>query len=367
MPDRPPGRIVQVVTQREPAGAQRVAHQLHRAFVAEGVPSEVLFLYRRADAYDDEPYLDLSTRRPGPIGTLRLLVELVRRWRADRPAAVIAHTFHASVLAALAGTAARVPRRVAVHHVLAPFERGARRGVLRLLAATPLVHHHVYVSQTTLDSYGAAARRRSVVIRNGVDDPAPAGPWAPPRRCPGAPLVVAVGRLAPQKDHATLLAALEQLPDVELLVLGEGELRPALEADVAARGLAGRVTLLGNVPAEHVPAALAAADVVVQPSVWEAYSMVVLEAMAAGRPMVVSDIPAHREALGSHARYHPVGDAAALAAAVRALLDDPTEARALGEGARQAARAHSHAEVARRYLALVGLGVDAGAPVGGGR
>lgn len=362
-----PRRVVQVVTQREPAGAQRVAHQLHHAFEEAGVESEVLFLYRRADAYDDEPYRDLRAARPGPVGTLGVLIELVRRWRADRPAAVIGHTFHANVLATLAAAAAGVPRRVAVHHVLADFESAARRAVLRLLRAARLAHHHVYVSQATLDSYGPAARRGAVVIHNGVDAPPAQGDlrWQPPRRRPDRPLLVAVGRLAAQKDHATLLAALEHLPEVELLVLGEGELRPALEAEVAARGLAERVTLLGNVPAEHVPAALAAADVVVQPSVWEAFSMVVLEAMAAGRPMVVSDIAAHREALGDHAGYHVVGDPAALAAAVRAVLDDPARARALGEGARRAAGAYAHAEVARRYLDLLGGAADA--TVGGAR
>lgn len=93
--------------------------------------------------------------------------------------------------------------------------------------------------------------------------------------------------------------------------------------------------------------------------------MVVLEAMAAGRPMVVSDIAAHREALGDHAGYHVVGDPAALAAAVRAVLDDPARARALGEGARRAAGAYAHAEVARRYLDLLGVAADA--TVGGAR
>lgn len=350
-------RIVQVVTQREPAGAQRVAHQLCGAFRAAGVESQVVFLYRRADAFADEGYVDLRPDRPGPFGTLALVGQLRRLLRHQRPDAVIAHTFHAIVVASLAGLLAGVPRRIAVHHVVADFESPLRRAVLRVVRRTPLAGVHVYVSQSTLDSYGPAARRGAVVIHNGIDVGALAradgADWAgDPRTDPARPLVVAVGRLAEQKDHRTLLAAMVELPEVDLAILGEGDLRAALAQQVDDHGLANRVTMVGNIPPTEVGAALRAADVVVQPSLWEAFSMVVLEAMAAGRSMVVSDIPAHREALGDQALFHEVGDAPALAEAIRSLIADPLRRAELGAGAQARAAGFDHGEVARRYLAL---------------
>lgn len=352
---------MQVVTQREPAGAQRVAHQLCQALRADGVESEVVFLYRRADAFADEGYVDLRPDRPGPFGTLALVARLSRLLRRQRPTALIAHTFHAIVVASLAGLLAGVPRRIAVHHVVADFESPLRRAVLRVVRRTPLVGVHVYVSQSTLDSYGPAARRGAVVIHNGIDVSAPAhadsGGWASdPRSDPTRPLVVAVGRLAEQKDHRTLLAAMVELPEVDLAILGEGDLRTELSRQVDDTGLANRVTMVGNVSPEEVGAALRAADVVVQPSLWEAFSMVVLEAMAAGRPLVVSDIPAHREALGDQALFHEVGDAAGLAKAIRSLIADPDRRTELGAGAQRLAAGFDHAEVARRYLALARSG-----------
>lgn len=351
------GGIVQVVTQREPAGAQRVAHQLGQAFRAQGVASQIVFLYRRAEAFTEEDYVDLRSTRPGPIATVGLVAQLRRLLRHRRPDAVIAHTFHAVLVASLAGLLAGVPRRIAVHHVVADFESPLRRAVLRAVRHTPLAGVHVYVSQSTLDSFGPAARRGAVVIHNGIDVAALAeahgAAWArDPRADPARPLVVAVGRLAAQKDHRTLLAAMVGLPEVDLAIIGEGDLRAELAQQVDDHGLANRVTMVGNVPPEEVGAALRAADIVVQPSLWEAFSMVVLEAMAAGRPMVVSDIPAHREALGDAALFHGVGDAAALAAAIRSLTGDAGRRAELGAGAQRRASGFDHAEVARRYLAL---------------
>lgn len=350
-------RTVHVVTQREPAGAQRVAHLLCQGFRRRGLGSDVVFLYRREDAFDDEGYLDLRADRPGVIGTLGLVARLTATLRRVRPDAVVGHTFHANVVASVAGALAGVRRRVVVHHVLAEFESAPRRAVIRALRRSPLVSAEVYVSEATRASFGPAAARAGIVIHNGVELPAGPGPgaWAgDPRPDRDRPLIVSVGRLAAQKDHGTLLRALSQVPEAHLAIVGEGELRDDLLQLRHELRLDDRVSLVGNIPPDEVPAALAAADLVVQPSIWETFGMVVVEAMAAGRATVASDVAAHREVLGDCGRYHPVGDAGALAAAISDLLADAPRRAELGRRAAERSRRFGHDETVDRYLEVVG-------------
>ena len=193
------------------------------------------------------------------------------------------------------------------------------------------------------------------MIHNGVG-PAPSnsGTWAlDPRTDRSTPLVVAVGRLARQKDHRTLIEAFASVPDAHLAVIGDGELRDELAARIAELGLRGRVSLVGAIEPERMADAFGAADVVVQPSVWEAFSMVILEAMAAGKPLLVSDIAPHREALGEAARYHPSGDSDALAAGLRQLLDDDAGRASLATAAKVRSEEFTLERMADRYLDLV--------------
>ena len=317
-------RILHVLTQREPAGAQRVAHQLCQGFRARGIDSDVWFLFRRHPAYEAEGYRDICRSRPGPFGTLLMLVRLTSAMRSWRPDAVIGHTHHANVFSALAGALARVPRRVIVHHMLSEYESPARQRLVGVLRRLRVFTDEVYVSETTRASYGCAAQGRGHVVHNGADFSDELRPWGgDPRSDRRVPLLVSAGRLVEQKDHATAVRAVTAVPDAVLAILGEGHLRADLHQLIAALAVEDRVVLTGNVDPSHVRDALAAADVVLLPSVWETFGMVLLEAMSTGTPMVVSDVAAHREVLGEAALYHPVGDADALARAVNAVLADP--------------------------------------------
>ncbi len=153
------------------------------------------------------------------------------------------------------------------------------------------------------------------------------------------PLLVCVGRMAPQKDHPTLLAALAQLPrEVELLLVGgdpfgDGEQR--LQAVVDDLALGGQVHFLGI--RHDVPDLLAASDLFVLPSLWEGLGLVFLEAMAVGLPIVASNVSAVPEVVddGRTGWLVPPADPAALAAAIQAALDDPDERRRRGVAGRE--------------------------------
>jgi glycosyltransferase involved in cell wall biosynthesis len=166
----------------------------------------------------------------------------------------------------------------------------------------------------------------------------------------GHPLVLAVGRLHPQKGYDVLVEALPLLGDAVVAVAGDGPLRDELEAR------APKVRWLGR--RDDVADLYAAADVVVLPSVWEARSLTAQEALRAGRPLVATDVGAIGSLVEDGAVLVPAGDAVALGQAVRRLLDHPDEARAVAErGAAVAAgwpdEADTVAQVAAVYAELL--------------
>jgi glycosyltransferase involved in cell wall biosynthesis len=172
----------------------------------------------------------------------------------------------------------------------------------------------------------------------------------------GRPLVVAVGRLHPQKGYDVLLdAAARWATDARLpvpplvAVAGDGPLHQELAARIAAERLP--VSLLGR--RTDVADLLAAADLCVLPSRWEARSLTAQEALRSGTPLVATRTGGLPELLGDAAELVPVGDAAALAEAVTGLLTDAGRARQLAEaGTRQAATWPDEAATARQLVAV---------------
>ena len=178
-----------------------------------------------------------------------------------------------------------------------------------------------------------AARIR--VIPNGVDMERfrPDGPLA--ERAAG-PLVVSVGRLCHARGPDLAVAALAKMrtPAARLRLVGDGEDRAALEMQVRALGLTGRVELTGfrQDPAPD----FRGADVVIVPSRYDGMALVLLEAMACGAAVVATQVPGS-SALAGAGVLVPPEDPAALARAVDALLADPDRRRQLGRAARQRA------------------------------
>ena len=171
------------------------------------------------------------------------------------------------------------------------------------------------------------------------------------------PLIVSAGRLHPKKGFDVLIRAAARLQgeglEFDLAIAGEGEERPALEALIASLGLERRVRLAGWL--DDVPAFLAEGDLFAMPSHQEGWPLVLLEAMAAGLPIVASDIDGVREMLapGGIGVLVPPADEAALAAVVGRLLRQPAEAAALGMAAREVARSEHGMERLEQRLTAV--------------
>jgi glycosyltransferase involved in cell wall biosynthesis len=154
------------------------------------------------------------------------------------------------------------------------------------------------------------------------------------------------GRLIAKKGADTLIAAMdllkERYPGLQLSLAGEGDERPALEAEAGRRGLASRISFAGRLTHEAIYPFLASAALVVVPSQSEPFGLVALEAAQAGRPVVASDVDGLPEVVehGRTGLLVPPGDATALAGAIASLFDDPGRASAMGKAGRQRAESH---------------------------
>jgi lipopolysaccharide/colanic/teichoic acid biosynthesis glycosyltransferase len=176
-----------------------------------------------------------------------------------------------------------------------------------------------------------------------------------------------VGRLAPQKGHRHLIDAAQRVvskvPATKFVIIGEGELRPALERQIARHGLRDLVRLPG--PREDARQLYAGFDVFALPSLWEAGPYALLEAQAAGCPAVATTAAACGEHVGNGdaGLCVPAGDADALADALIRILSDPSRRAAMGERAMARTRSRPslreqadrigelYARLARRRLA----------------
>jgi glycosyltransferase involved in cell wall biosynthesis len=175
---------------------------------------------------------------------------------------------------------------------------------------------------------------RVVVLRNCVPDPG-AHRVAEGRE----PLIVFLGRLGERKGVPELLAAFADPAMAALrwraILAGDGPVE-AYRAEAAARGLADRVTMPGWMEEAATRALCAEADILVLPSHHEGMAMAVLEGLAHGLAVVTTPVGAHDEAIveGTSGLFVPVGDPAALAAALAGLVADPERRAAFGAGAR---------------------------------
>jgi glycosyltransferase involved in cell wall biosynthesis len=194
---------------------------------------------------------------------------------------------------------------------------------------------------------------RAHVVPNFAKDFAGCLPAALPAP-PGAPRLLALGRLHRNKGFDLLLHALARLPGAHLSLAGEGPERAGLERLAHGLGLAGRVAFLGW--RRDVGALLAACDLLVCPSRHEPLGNVVLEAWSARRAVVAAAVqgPAELIVPGETGQLVPPEDPPALATAIAMLLDDPARASALGQAGRAVfEQQYSEAPVLARWRGLL--------------
>lgn len=353
-------KILYVITKANWGGAQRYVYDLATAAKERG--HQVAVAYGSVGALTEKlaaagiptvelPGLARDLRLRGEWEAFRALVALLR---AERPDVVHVNSSKGG-LAVLAARIAGVRRILFTAHGWAFNEDRPwwQKALIRAayLATVLLSHETICVSAAVRrDMRLPLLGKRLVVIRNGI---APEKPRAKksarnillPTKAGG----IWAGMLAelhPAKRVEDAIEAMAELapdyPDLELFVIGEGEERPRLEALVAARSLGGRVHLLGFVPG--AASYLSAFDLFLMPSRTEALGYALLEAGAAGLPVVAARVGGIPEIVvhGESGLLVPPENPASLARAMRALLDDPAARKSYGAALK--------ARVAERFL-----------------
>jgi glycosyltransferase involved in cell wall biosynthesis len=363
-------RLVFLVTLAETGGAQ--------TYVASLLPAVTDDFEVLVAAHGNGPLQDAAVaagvrfvplshvRRPvNPWRDFRGLLELWRLLRREEPHIVHLNSAKAGALGRLAARAAGVPIRIyTVHGWAFLAHRGIAAAAYRWVeqALRPLTTITVCVSENERRA-GLAARAcddsTTVVIRNGVD-PRRAGVRERER---DRPRIVMVGRLQAPKDPITLIRALALLreTDFEALLVGDGPDRPVVEEEIGRLELEESVRVLGE--RSDVRELLTTADVFVLSTRSEGLPLSILEAMAAGLPVIASNVGGVAELVveGETGMLVPPGDPEALAETIDGLLTDQPLVRRLGEAARMRVAEHfdlaavrdAHLALYRRTLATL--------------
>ena len=370
----PPKRVAIFLSFSGDGGVEHMMLNLAGAIARQGIPVDLV----RARAEGGHAHrvpegvavVDLGARH-----TWSSLPGLVRYLRREQPAALLAAKDRANRIALRARRLAGVPTRVAVrlgNHLSRSLE--GRSALHRWWRTAPMRRAYHRADAVIAVSAGVAedtaaitglSRQAIHVLPNPVVTPdleekarpEPEHSWLQARGESDPPTLLAIGRLSRQKDFPTLLEAFARLcgqRPARLVVLGEGGDRAELEGLAARLGIADDVDFPGFVPNPYPH--LRRADLFVLSSAWEGSPNALTEALALGTPVVATDCasgPAEILEGGRYGPLAPVGDAAALAAAMARTLDDPPTAEFLRRGADR----YRDSESARRYLEVLGVDI----------
>jgi glycosyltransferase involved in cell wall biosynthesis len=305
---KPVRRILLIGTMTSPSGAPLAMLRLAGGFFANGHHVKAIFLYDREPmSGGDFPYICLLPSPPtNLIDFVHLITALWRQIGLFRPDALFGFLPFASILGCFLSRLRGVRARVSSHRV----PRNTYTFVMAMLDLLSGWSGNytdvITVSNSVKNSCGAYPKwlkRRTVTVHNGImgwtaspfDKQAARAHFALP---PHVFLMAAVGRIDIQKNYPVLIEALAGTPDhIALVIAGDGAERPGIEHRIAQLDLGNRVFLLGNRPRDDIPHLLAAADIFVQPSLFEGQSNALLEALQAGLPCFVSDAPEQIETI----------------------------------------------------------------------
>ncbi len=336
-------RILHVIQELGTGGAERILLSAyrgareagHEAFVA-AAPGPL------AAELDGEPFpLPLVRRRPWRLPAAAAAVR--RAARSSRPDVIHAYNPTMAFAAGLVSRRGRRPPGLVNLQGVAEDDWPATVRLVRLSGLAPVAC-----------GPGVAAALEDHGLTPVATVPNAVGPAPPPAdraelAPPGTRLVVAVGRLAEQKNHALAIRAIKEVPNATLAIVGDGPLRGELERLAAEQ----QAPVIFTGVRQDARALMGAADAVVLPSRWEGLPLTALEALASGTPLVATNVRGVRELLvdGRDALLVPE-EPEALAEALRRVLDDRELAARLAEAGGRVEGAGSDAALVRGFLEL---------------
>jgi glycosyltransferase involved in cell wall biosynthesis len=369
--------ILLIGTQMAIGGAQRGLLDQARWFKSQGCGVAVAFFYDKENLHEkwrqtvDFPIHNLHSYEPS-AGLIRQTWNLTtgfwRLWtllRREKFDVVETFTHDSNVLGLLLAWLARVPVRIATHRgKIEAFPRW-RQSLHSLLMNIGVAHTLVAVSENTL---GQAVREgvrvdRIIVIPNGVtplntlsiDRPAA-------RKSLGLSeidiFLLSIGRLTYQKGHEYFIQAMSNVvrhfPNVKAGICGDGPLRAQLESQILRLGLSDSMKLLGAW--DDISPILVSADIFILPSRWEGISRALMEAMAAGIPVIATRVDGIQNLVtdGVNGLLIPMEDSEKLENSILQLIENPEMRKRLGTTAKtHVLHVHSTDAMCKKYYDLI--------------
>lgn len=352
-------KVLQIINSHSDAvgGAERLAVQIHRGCMEAGVDAHLLCLMKAPARARDKTY-SLRFNTPYHPAVLARLVRFLSQPKWRDVDVIHVHLFPAQLLVALAVRLAglRAPLITTEHSTF------NRRRQMPGAKAVDRFYYRFYEKVVCISDGTRAAMgewlpelsSRLVTIFNGID----VSRYASARSIKGKGeklIVLSAGRLTEPKNYSNCLRAIQQIADssFEYWIAGKGELEEQLKSEVKSLGLENTVHFLGF--RDDLPALLAQADVFLSPSKWEGFGLSIVEAMAAGLPVVVSEVPGVAEVVdkSSHsALWVDPSSPDDIAARLRELLQNPQLRDELGQNGRKRAACFDVSRMIGEYVEI---------------
>jgi len=338
-----PHPIAFCITGLQPGGAERALVQIVTRLNRERWDPVVYSLTGSGPLVEPLQQAGISTEtlQARSAWDARIIWHLAQKFKAQKPVLLQTFLFHANLAGRIAARLAHIPHVVSGIRV----SEKRRNGHLLLDRLTNrLVELNVCVSQSVADfsiQTGHLPADKVTVVPNGVEferfahaRPAELSVWKIPA---DAKVILSVGRLDPQKAPGDLLSAFlafaKQAPEFHLLFVGDGPLRSTLEERAASSACASQIHFAGWQP--QIPELMQAADCLVLSSLWEGMPNVVLEAMAAGLPVISTHVDGIGELIqsGEQGTIIEIGSMAQLRQALTDFRTSPTQFLKMAENA----------------------------------
>jgi glycosyltransferase involved in cell wall biosynthesis len=334
-------RVLQIIDSLALGGAEVLLKDMAPLFRSRQVSCEVAVLRRTSGSLEHSLEVAGVTLHATDVAGLYSLRQISALSKLMRKYDIVhIHLFPAQLWAALAAASleSRIPIVTTEHNTW----NGRRRWWLRSFDAW-MYNKYARIacnSEATaaeLICWCPGTAPKVQVIHNGVSikEFEKALPSELPDIPHDRPLLIFVGRFEPQKDHATILRALSAVPEAYLLLVGDGPLRPQIENLAKSLGIAQRVFFLGW--RSDVPGILKASDIYIHSTTSDGFGIAACEAMAAGLPVLASDVAGLAQVVEGAGVLFPVGDDKALAREIATLIASPERQRHMSEASRRRA------------------------------
>lgn len=353
-------KVLQVINNLQIGGAEILLGNLIPIFRNNGVEVTLYILQSTRSSIECDLVsegTDIYCTDKSSVYSLTQVFRLVQHLCSNQYDLIHVHLFPAQLWMALAAslTGNRVPLVTTEHNTYNRrrkiWFRGSDRWMYRKYASIACISK---ATASALVKWLPELENKIEIIPNGISierfENAPAFNRASINVSADRPVILFIGRFEKQKDHTTLLRALIQVPDAQLVLVGDGSTRPEIEALAEMLGIADRVFFLGC--RQDVPQLIKMADIYVHSSLWEGFGIAAIEAMAGGLPVVASRVPGLTDVVGDAGMLFEQGNDRQLAAHLTTLLRSPQLRDKLIEKGCIRAREFGIERTAERYVSF---------------